>query len=44
MRDDDSLFLYQAKVKGKASDPVYVLLPPDVAKELRRVPPGGWIA
>ena len=40
MRDDDSLFLYQAKVKGKASAPVYVLLPPDVAKELRRVPPG----
>jgi hypothetical protein len=40
VRDDDSLFLYHAKVKGKASAPVYVLLPPDVAKELRRVPPG----
>ena len=40
LRDDDSLFLYQAKVKGKASAPVYVLLPPDVADELRNVPPG----
>jgi integrase/recombinase XerD len=39
LRDDDSLFLYQAKVKGKASAPVYVLLPPDVADELRGVPP-----
>jgi integrase len=39
LRDDDSLFLYQAKVKAKASAPVYVLLPPDVADELRRVPP-----
>jgi len=39
LRDDDSLFLYQAKVKGKASAPVYVLLPPQVADELRRVPP-----
>lgn len=41
LRDDDSLFLYQAKVKGKASAPVYVLLPPDVADELRSVPPSG---
>jgi site-specific recombinase XerD len=40
LRDDDSLFLYQAKVKGKASSPVYVLLPPEVAEELRSVPPG----
>jgi integrase/recombinase XerD len=40
LRDDDSLFLYQAKVKGKTSAPVYVLLPPDVAAELRNVPPG----
>lgn len=39
LRDDDSLFLYQAKVKGKASAAVYVLLPPDVADELRGVPP-----
>ncbi len=39
LRDDDSLFLYQAKVKGKASSPVYVLLPPDIADELRSVPP-----
>jgi len=39
LRDDDSLFLYQAKVKGKSSAPVYVLLPPDVADELRDVPP-----
>jgi integrase len=40
LRPDDSLFLYQAKVKRKASAPVYVLLPHDVAEELRRVPPG----
>jgi len=39
LRDDDSLFLYQAKVKGKASAAVYVLLPPDIAQELRSVPP-----
>jgi integrase/recombinase XerD len=39
LRDDDSLFLYQAKVKGKASAAVYVLLPPDIAEELRSVPP-----
>lgn len=39
LRADDSLFLYQAKVKGKSSAPVYVLLPPDVAEELRQVPP-----
>lgn len=39
LRKDDSLFLYQAKVKGKASAPVYVLLPHDVAEELRNVPP-----
>lgn len=40
LRDDDSLFVYQAKVKGKSSAPVYVLLPPEVADELRNVPPG----
>jgi integrase/recombinase XerD len=40
LRDDDSLFLYQAKVKSKASAPVYVLLPHSVADELRNVPPG----
>lgn len=39
LRDDGSLFLYQAKVKGKTSAPVYVLLPPDIAEELRKVPP-----
>jgi site-specific recombinase XerD len=38
LRDDDSLFLYQKKVKGKASSPVYGLLPHDVAEELRNVP------
>jgi integrase/recombinase XerD len=38
LRPDDSLFLYQAKVKGKTSAAVYVLLPPDVADELRKVP------
>ena len=38
LRDDDSLFLYQKKVKGKASAPVYGLLPHDVAEELRNVP------
>lgn len=38
LRDDDSLFLYQKKVKGKASSPVYCLLPRDVAQELRNVP------
>jgi integrase len=38
LRDDDSLFLYQKKVKGKASAPVYGLLPHDVADELRNVP------
>jgi integrase/recombinase XerD len=38
LRDDDSLFLYQKKVKGKASSPVYGLLPHDVADELRSVP------
>ena len=37
-RDDDSLFLYQKKVKGKASSAVYGLLPHDVAEELRSVP------
>jgi integrase/recombinase XerD len=40
LRDDDSLFLYQAKVRSKASAPVYVLLPPDVATELRKLPRG----
>jgi len=38
LREDDSLFLYQTKVKGKASAPVYGLLPHDVAEELRNVP------
>jgi integrase/recombinase XerD len=38
LRDDDSIFLYQRKVKGKASSPVYGLLPHDVAEELRNVP------
>ena len=38
LRDDDSLFLYQKKVRGKASSAVYGLLPHDVAEELRNVP------
>jgi integrase/recombinase XerD len=38
LRSDDSIFLYQRKVKGKASSPVYGLLPHDVAEELRTVP------
>ncbi len=38
LRDDNSIFLYQRKVKGKASSPVYGLLPHDVAEELRTVP------
>ena len=38
LRDDDSIFLYQRKVKGKTSAPVYGLLPHDVAEELRNVP------
>jgi integrase/recombinase XerD len=38
LRDDNSIFLYQRKVKGKASSPVYGLLPHDVAEELRNVP------
>ena len=38
LREDDSLFLYQKKVKGKASAPVYGLLPHDVAQELHNVP------
>ena len=38
LRDDDSIFLYQRKVKGKASSPVYGLLPDEVAEELRTVP------
>ena len=38
LRDDDSIFLYQKKVKGKASSSVYGLLPHDVAEELRNVP------
>lgn len=37
LRDDGSLFLYQKKVKGKASSAVYGLLPHDVAEELRNV-------
>lgn len=42
LRKDDSLFLYQAKVKAKASAPVYVLLPRPVAQELRKVPPSSY--
>jgi integrase len=42
LRDDDSLFLYQKKVKGKASSPVYGLLPHDVAEELRSVPASAY--
>ena len=42
LRDDDSLFLYQKKVKGKASSAVYGLLPHDVAEELRNVPPNAY--
>ena len=42
LRDDDSLFLYQKKVKGKASSPVYGLLPNDVAEELRNVPASAY--
>lgn len=42
LRDDDSLFLYQKKVKGKASSPVYGLLPHDVAEELRNVPASAY--
>lgn len=38
LRDDDSLFVYQAKVRTKASAPVCVLLPHKVAEELRNVP------
>ena len=40
--DDDSLFLYQKKVKGKASSAVYGLLPHDVAEELRNVQPDAY--
>jgi Site-specific recombinase XerD len=40
LRDDDSLIVYQAKVRSKTSGPVCVLLPHKVAQELRRVPPG----
>lgn len=39
LRDDDSLVLNQEKVKGKNSAPVCVLLPHEVAQELRSVPP-----
>ena len=42
LRDDDSLFLYQKKVKGKASSAVYGLLPHDVAEELRKVPSNAY--
>lgn len=42
LRDDDSIVLYQKKVKGKASSPVYGLLPHDVAEELRSVPPSAY--
>ncbi len=38
LRDDGSIFLYQRKVKGKTSAPVYGLLPHDMAEELRTVP------
>ena len=41
LRDDDSLFVYQAKVRTKASAPVCVLLPHKVAEKLRSVPPAG---
>ena len=40
LREDNSLVLYQAKVKSKNSAPVCVLLPAAVAQELRSVPPG----
>jgi hypothetical protein len=43
LRGDDSLFLYQKKVKGKASSAVYGLLPHDVAEELCNVPPNPYI-
>ncbi len=36
------LFLYQKKVKGKASSAVYGLLPHDVAEELRNVPSNAY--
>ena len=39
LRTDDSLVLYQAKLKSKASAPVCVLLPHEIAQELRSVPP-----
>jgi integrase/recombinase XerD len=39
LRDDNSLFVYQAKVRTKASAPVCVLLPHKVAEQLRHVPP-----
>ena len=39
LREDDSLVVYQAKVKHSSSAPICVLLPHDVAQELRRVPP-----
>ncbi len=42
LRDDDSIFLYQTKVKAKASSPVYGLLPHDVAEELRNVPASAY--
>jgi integrase len=42
LREDNSLFLYQKKVKGKASSPVYGLLPHDVAEELRNVPASAY--
>jgi site-specific recombinase XerD len=38
--EDDSVFLYRAKT----GEPVRVLLPPDVAKALREVPPGTRLA
>jgi integrase len=38
LRDDNSLVLYQAKVKDSTSALVCVLLPDDVASELRNVP------
>jgi integrase len=39
LRDDDSLVLYQAKVKHKARPPVCVLLPHEIAEKLQSVPP-----
>jgi len=42
LRNDDSIFLYQKKVKCKASSAVYGLLPHDVAEDLRNVPANAY--